>query len=181
MAGCPVCRGPLVTELQRGEVMCAQCGLVVEVVVNVGPEWRFDKGRRVRATPLKLVIKTDMAVGPEHGAQWRMLARFHRETMHSRERRLAAIGGELKRIRECAGLPQSVVEEAEALLKRFFDVVGSLRPEVAAVALLWTAAKAAGVPRPLEDFLKCSKANELRVRRVAWRLKEEMRLGGGPP
>jgi len=36
------------------------------------------------------------------------------------------------------------------------------------------------VPRPLEDFLKCSKADERRVRRVAWRLKEEMRLGGKP-
>jgi len=49
-----------------------------------------------------------------------------------------------------------------------------------AVAVLWTAAKAAGVPRPLEDFLKCSKAEERRVRRVAWRLKEEMRLGRRP-
>ena len=33
------------------------------------------------------------------------------------------------------------------------------------------------MPRPLEDFLKCSRAEERRVRRVAWRLKEEMRLG----
>jgi transcription initiation factor TFIIIB Brf1 subunit/transcription initiation factor TFIIB len=29
MAGYPGCRGPLVTDLQRGEVVCAQCGLVV--------------------------------------------------------------------------------------------------------------------------------------------------------
>jgi transcription initiation factor TFIIIB Brf1 subunit/transcription initiation factor TFIIB len=33
------------------------------------------------------------------------------------------------------------------------------------------------VSRPLEDFLKCSRAEERRVRRVAWRLKEEARLG----
>ena len=43
---------------------------------------------------------------------------------------------------------------------------------------MWTAAKAAGAPRPLEDFLKCSRADERRVRRVAWRLKEVMKLGG---
>jgi transcription initiation factor TFIIIB Brf1 subunit/transcription initiation factor TFIIB len=36
------------------------------------------------------------------------------------------------------------------------------------------------VPRPLEDFLKCSKAEERRVRRVAWRLKEAVRLGRRP-
>jgi hypothetical protein len=46
-----------------------------------------------------------MAVKPEHGARWRRLARFHRETLHGHERRLSAIGGELRRIKECAGLP----------------------------------------------------------------------------
>ncbi len=81
--------------------MCAQCGLVVsESTVDVGPEWRvFDERekRRVRTAPLKLVVKTDMTVKPEHGVQWRRLAKFHRETMHSYERRLSAIGAELKR------------------------------------------------------------------------------------
>jgi transcription initiation factor TFIIIB Brf1 subunit/transcription initiation factor TFIIB len=155
--------------------------VVVESAVDMGPEWRvFDERekRRVRTAPLKLVVKTDMAVKPEHGVQWRRLARFHRETLHGRERRLSKIGAELKRIRECAGLPQSVVEEAESLVKKYFDLVAGFPPEV--VAVLWTAAKAAGVPRPLEDFLKCSKASERRVRRVAWRLKEEMRLGRRP-
>ena len=184
MAGCPVCGGPLITDMQRGEVVCTQCGLVVaESTVDTGPEWRvFDERekRRVRTAPLKLVVKTDMAVKPEHGARWHQLAKFHRETLHGYERRLVKIGAELKRVRECAGLPQSVVEEAEALVKRYFEVVAGFPPEVVAVAVLWTAAKAAGVPRPLEDFLKCSKANERRVRRVAWRLKEEMRLGRRP-
>ena len=71
-----------------------------------------------------------------------------------------------------------MVEEAEALVKRYFDLMAGFPPEV--VAVLWTAAKAAGVPRPLEDFLKCSRAEERRVRRVAWSLKEVMRLGRRP-
>jgi transcription initiation factor TFIIB len=184
VAGCPACGGPLVTDRERGEVVCAQCGLVVaESAVDTGPEWRvFDERekRRVRTAPLKLVVKTDMAVKPEHGVQWRRLAKFHRDTLHGYERRLSVIGGELKRIRECVGLPQGVVEEAESLVKKYFEVVAGFPPEVVAVAVLWTAAKAAGVPRPLEDFLECSKAEERRVRRVAWRLKEEMKLGGKP-
>ncbi len=72
------------------------------------------------------------------------------------------------------------MEEAESLVKRYFDVVGGLQPEVAAVALLWTVAKVAGVPRPLEDFLKCSKADERRVRKAAWRLKEAVRQNRRP-
>ena len=72
------------------------------------------------------------------------------------------------------------MEETEALLKKYFDLVAGFPPEVVAVAVLWTAAEAAGVPRPLEDFLKCSRADERRVRRVAWRLKEVMKLGRRP-
>jgi transcription initiation factor TFIIIB Brf1 subunit/transcription initiation factor TFIIB len=116
MNGCPACGGPLITDRERGEVVCVQCGLVVaESTVDMGPEWRvFDERekRRVRTAPLKLVVKTDMAVRPEHGAQWRRLAKFHRETLHGYERRLAAIGGELKRVRECVGLPQSCVVDS---------------------------------------------------------------------
>jgi transcription initiation factor TFIIIB Brf1 subunit/transcription initiation factor TFIIB len=157
--------------------------VVVESAVDTGPERRVfneREKRRVRTAPLKLVVKTDMAVRPEHGVQWRRLARFHRETLHGRERRLAKIGAELKRVKECVGLPQHAVEEAEALVKRYFEVVAGFPPEVVAVTVLWTAAKAAGAPRPLEDFLKCSRAEERRVRKAAWRLKEEARLGRRP-
>ncbi len=101
---------------------------------------------------------------------------MRRDTLHGcYERRLAKIGGGLKHIRECVSLPQRVAEEAESLVKKYFDVVRSLRPEVAAAALLWTAAKATNAHRPLEDFLKCSKASKRRVRKAAWRLKEAVR------
>jgi transcription initiation factor TFIIIB Brf1 subunit/transcription initiation factor TFIIB len=121
-----------------------------------------------------------MAVKPEHGVRWRRPAKFHRDILHGRERRLAKIGGEIRRVKGCAGLPQSVVEEAESLVKRYFDVVAGFPPEVVAVAVMRTAAKVAGVPRPLGDFLRCSKADERRVRRVAWRLKEVMKLSRWP-
>ncbi len=63
---------------RSGEVARAQCGLVVaEETIDMGPEWRaFNKEKRVRTAPLKLVAKTDMAVKAEHGARWRRLARL---------------------------------------------------------------------------------------------------------
>jgi transcription initiation factor TFIIB len=182
MDKCPVCGGLLITDYERGEVVCMQCGLVVaEAVVDAGPEWRaFEKEERARAAPLKLVVKTDMAVEAEHGVQWLRLAKFHRDILHGYERRLVIIGGEIRRVKECVGLPQSVAEEAESLVKKYFEAVSGFPPEVAAVAVLWTAAKAAGAPRPLADLLKCSKADEGRVRKAAWRLKEIMKLGRRP-
>jgi transcription initiation factor TFIIIB Brf1 subunit/transcription initiation factor TFIIB len=65
-------------------------------------------------------------------------------------------------------------------VKKYFETVAGFPPEVVAVAVLWTAAKAAGMPRPLEDFLRCSRAEGRRVRRVAWRLKEGARLSRRP-
>jgi hypothetical protein len=61
--------------------------------------------------------------------------RLYRETLHGYERRLSAIGGELRRTRECVGLSQHIMGEAEALLS-ISTWWGSLPSEVAAVALL---------------------------------------------
>jgi transcription initiation factor TFIIIB Brf1 subunit/transcription initiation factor TFIIB len=73
-----------------------------------------------------------------------------------------------------------VAEEAETFVRRFFEVVAGFPPEVVAVAVLWTAAKATGAPRPLEDFLKCSRAEERRAREAAWRLKEAVKQSRRP-
>jgi transcription initiation factor TFIIIB Brf1 subunit/transcription initiation factor TFIIB len=67
-----------------------------------------------------------MAVRPEHGARWRRLAKFHRDTLHGFERRLVKIGAEIRRVKECVGLPQSVVEEAEALVRKHLSAVKRL-------------------------------------------------------
>jgi len=46
--------------------------------------------------------------------QWFRLVKFHRGTLHGREERMAKIWAELRGIRECAGLPQRVAEEADS-------------------------------------------------------------------
>jgi len=56
MDRCPVCGGRLITDYERGEVVCTQCGLVVDVVVDTGPEWRPSEKKRVRTAPFKLKL-----------------------------------------------------------------------------------------------------------------------------
>jgi transcription initiation factor TFIIIB Brf1 subunit/transcription initiation factor TFIIB len=146
-----------------------------EAAVDTGPEWRAEE-RGARAAPLKLVVKTDMAVKPEH-IQWFRLTKLHRKLLHRREKRLAKIKAELKRIRECVGLPHHVAEEAESLAKRHLDAAVGLPPEAVAVALMWMAAKAAGAPRPLDDFLYCSRTDAQKVKRAVWRLMEAVKPG----
>jgi transcription initiation factor TFIIIB Brf1 subunit/transcription initiation factor TFIIB len=58
--------------------------------------------------------------------------------------------------------------------------VGHCLPYPQHINTCLNAAKAVGAPRPLEDLLRCSKADERRVRKVAWRLKEVMRQSRRP-
>ncbi|MFZ8812048.1 MAG: TFIIB-type zinc ribbon-containing protein [Pyrobaculum sp.] len=62
MAGCPACAGPLVDDRERGEVVCAQSGLVVtESTVDVGPEWRTFERERSASELRRLCYDSTMA------------------------------------------------------------------------------------------------------------------------
>jgi transcription initiation factor TFIIIB Brf1 subunit/transcription initiation factor TFIIB len=114
----------------------------------------------------------------EHGTRWLALASFYRDALHGREMRLASIGAEVGRVRECAGAPHRAAEAALALVRRHVHDLEGL--PAGAVAALWLASKDLGEPRPLSDFLKCSKADKSAVKRAAWRLDELVR-GRRPP
>ena len=58
---------------------------------------------RIRAAPLRLVSRTEIGVKAGHGARRLALAGFYRDTLHGKEARLAVIGAEVSRIRECVG------------------------------------------------------------------------------
>jgi len=124
------------------------------------------------------VNKTEIGVKAEHGTRWLALAGFNRDTLHGKEARLAAIGAEVSRVRECAGAPHRAAEAAMALVRRHIYELEGL--SAVAVAALWLAARDLGEPRPLGDFLRCSKADKSAVKRAAWRLDELVR-GRRPP
>jgi len=133
---------------------------------------------RIRAAPLRLVNKTEIGMKAEHGPRWLALASFNRDALHGKEMRLASIGAEISRIRECAGAPHRVAEAALALVRRHVYELEGL--SAGAVAALWLAARDLGEPRPLGDFLKCNRADKSAVKRAAWRLDELVR-GRRPP
>ena len=95
---------------------------------------------RIRAAPLRLVSKTEIGVKAEHGTRWLALASFDRDTLHGKERRLAAIGAEISRVRECADAPHRVAEAALALVRRhIYELEGLSAGAIAAAVALWLA------------------------------------------
>jgi hypothetical protein len=93
----------------------------------------------MRAAPLRLVSKTEIGVRMEHGPRWLDLAGFYRDTLHGREMRLASIGAEVSRVRECAGAPHRVAEAAIALVRRHIYELEGLSAGAIAAAALWLA------------------------------------------
>ena len=59
---CPACSGSLIGDLDRGEIICPDCGYVaVDQTEDIGPEWKAidleDKSKRVRVgSPMTLTI-----------------------------------------------------------------------------------------------------------------------------
>jgi transcription initiation factor TFIIIB Brf1 subunit/transcription initiation factor TFIIB len=86
----------------------------------------------------------------------------------------------MSRVRECAGAPHRVAEAALELARRHIYDLEGLSAGAIAAAALWLAARDLGEPRPLGDFLKCSRADRSAVKRAAWRLNEAAR-GRRPP
>jgi len=68
------------------------------------------------------------------------LASFDRDALNWREMRLAAIGAEIGRVRECAGAPHRVAEAAIALVRRHVHDLEGLSAGAMAAAALWLAA-----------------------------------------
>jgi transcription initiation factor TFIIIB Brf1 subunit/transcription initiation factor TFIIB len=126
------------------------------------------------------VGRTEIGVKAGHGPRWLALAGFYRDALDWREARPASIDAEMSRVRECAGAPHRVAEAAMALVRRHVYDLEGLSAGAIAVAALWLAARDLGEPRPLGDFLKCSKADKSAVKRAAWRLDELVR-GRRPP
>jgi transcription initiation factor TFIIB len=99
----------------------------------------------------------------------------------SYEDNLARAAQELERLKALTGVPRPCVEQALEIYRQALEkeLAAGWSPEAMAAAALYMACRTLKMPRPLGDFMKCSKADRSAVRRAAWRLNELVR--GRPP
>jgi transcription initiation factor TFIIIB Brf1 subunit/transcription initiation factor TFIIB len=100
----------------------------------------------------------------------------------SYEDNLARAAQELERLKSSMGVPRPCVEQALEIYRQALEkeLAAGWSVEAMAAAALYMACRDLGEPRPLRDFLKCSKADRSAVKRAAWRLDELVR-GRRPP
>ncbi|GAA0680401.1 transcription initiation factor IIB [Natronoarchaeum mannanilyticum] len=188
---CPECGGQVVSDEERGETVCADCGLVVEEdEIDRGPEWRAfdaaekDEKSRVGAPTTKMMHDDGLSTNigwQDKDAYGQSLSSRQREKMSrlrtwnerfrtrdSKERNLKQALGEIDRMASALGLPDTVRETASVIYRRALDedLLPGRSIEGVATASLYAAARQAGTPRSLDEIDAVSRVDRDEIART---------------
>ncbi|ACV10741.1 Transcription factor TFIIB cyclin-related [Halorhabdus utahensis DSM 12940] len=198
---CPECGGGLVTDSERGETVCGECGLVVEEdEIDPGPEWRAfdaaekDQKSRVGAPTTNMMHDKGLSTNigwQDKDAYGNSLSSRQREKMQrlrtwnerfrtrdSKERNLKQALGEIDRMASALGLPENVRETASVIYRRALDenLLPGRSIEGVATASLYAAARQAGNPRSLDEIERVSRIGRMELTRTYRYVVRELNL-----
>ncbi|MFB6095397.1 MAG: transcription initiation factor IIB family protein [Halodesulfurarchaeum sp.] len=198
---CPECGGNLVVDEERGETVCADCGLVVEEdEIDHGPEWRAfepderEEKSRVGAPTTQMMHDKGLSTNigwQDKDAYGRALSSRQRQKMQrlrtwnerfrtqsSKDRNLKQALGEIERMASALGLPQTVRETASVIYRRALEenLLPGRSIEGVATASLYAAARQAGTPRSLDEVENVSRVDRSEVARTYRYVVRELNL-----
>ncbi|ERG89691.1 MAG: transcription initiation factor TFIIIB, Brf1 subunit/Transcription initiation factor TFIIB [halophilic archaeon J07HX5] len=198
---CPECAGNLIVDDERGETVCADCGLVVsEDEIDPGPEWRAfdarekDEKSRVGAPTTKMMHDKGLSTNigwQDKDAYGNALSSRQREKMQrlrtwnerfrtrdSKERNLKQALGEIDRMASALGLPENVRETASVIYRRALDenLLPGRSIEGVSTAALYAAARKAGTPRSLDELTRVSRVDKDEIARTYRYVVRELNL-----
>lgn len=199
---CPECGSTkLRKHSRRGEVLCGDCGLVLEEnMIQEGPEWRaFDAEQRASrartGAPLKymspnkgLVTEIDQynrdvrggRIAPSQQAQMYRMRKWHKRASisNSIERNLAIALTELNRVASHLGLSESI-REASALLYRKCVEKGLIRGrqiESVVSAVVYAICRQYGIPRTLDEISNVAEIPKKEIGRTYRLITQELEI-----
>ncbi|WP_232688448.1 transcription initiation factor IIB [Halobacterium zhouii] len=202
---CPECGGDLVADEERGETVCADCGLVVEEdEIDRGPEWRAfnaseqDQKSRVGAPTTNMMhdkgLSTNIgwqdkdAYGNSLSSKQRQKMQRLRKwnerfrTRNSKERNLKQALGEIERMSSALGLPKNVRETASVIYRRALseNLLPGRSIEGVATSALYAAARQANTPRSLDEVANVSRVERDEIARTYRYVARELGLEVAP-
>lgn len=173
---CPACSGSLIGDLDRGEIICPDCGYVaVDQTEDIGPEWKAidleDKSKRVRVgSPMTLTIH-DYGLSTKIGSEMKdssgnsvdphMRASLNRmnkwqnriRTSTSSERTLSKMLSRITDLCDSLNLPRNVSETAAQIYRNAsrMQVAKSKSTIGIASAVVYLACRKCQVHRSLKE------------------------------
>jgi len=198
---CPECGGNVVADEERGESVCAECGLVVEEgSIDRGPEWRAfdaaekDSKSRVGAPTTKMMhddgLSTNIGWQDKDAYGNSLSSRQRRKmqrlrtwnerfrTRNSKERNLKQALGEIDRMASALGLPEEVRETASVIYRRALDedLLPGRSIEGVATASLYAAARQMRTPRSIDEVANVSRIDDMEFKRTYRYIVRELGL-----
>ena len=199
---CPECESAeVVTDADRGELICEGCGLVVEEGnIDLGPEWRAfnhserqEKSRVGAPTTQTMHDKglTTTIDWKDRDAYGRSISSKKRSQMHrlrkwqerirtkdAGERNLQFALSEVDRMASALGVPRSVREVASVIYRRALkeDLIRGRSIEGVATSCLYAACRQEGIPRSLEEIADVSRVDRKEIGRTYRYVSHELSL-----
>ncbi len=193
--------GHLVRDYARGELVCEDCGLVIdEQIIDQGPEWRAfdaDQGEKRARTgaPMTYTIH-DKGLSTEIGwknkdsygksiptrnrAQLYRLRKWQRRirVSNATERNLAFALSELDRMASGMGLPRNVRETAAMVYRKAVNknLIRGRSIEGVVAASLYAACRQCNVPRTLDEIAGASRVGRKEIGRTYRFMTRELKL-----
>ncbi|MCX9076225.1 MAG: transcription initiation factor IIB, partial [Candidatus Methanoperedens sp.] len=175
---CPECGShTLVHDYERAELVCNECGLVVDAdFIDQGPEWRaFDHDQRMKRSrvgaPMTYTIHDKglstmidwrnrdsygKSISSKSRAQLYRLRKWQRRirVSNATERNLAFALSELDRMASALGLSRNVRETAAVVYRKAVEknLIRGRSIEGVAAAALYAACRQCNVPRTLDEI-----------------------------
>jgi transcription initiation factor TFIIB len=203
---CPECEaGNLVADAGGSELVCEDCGLVVEERnVDRGPEWRaFNHQERQSKSRVGAPTTNTMhdkgltttidwknkdaygrSLSSEKRSQMHRLRKWQERirTKDAGERNLQFALSELNRMSSALGVPRSVQEVASVIYRRALkeDLIRGRSIEGVATSALYAACRKEGIPRSLEEVSEVARVDRKEIGRTYRYVSQELELGMEP-
>ena len=203
---CPECESDnLVTHGGQGELLCEECGLIVEENnVDRGPEWRAfnqqerESKSRVGAPTTKTMHDKGLTTTIDwqnKDAYGRSLSSEKRSQMHrlrkwqerirtkdAGERNLQFALSEIDRMASALGVPRAVREVASVIYRRALaeDLIRGRSIEGVATSALYAACRQEGIPRSLDEVAEVSRVPQKEIGRTYRYIAQELGLELAP-
>jgi len=194
---CPECKGiNLIINKDRGEVICKECGLVVEEkMVDFDQEWRefdddSDNKRRRTGAPMTYT-KYDRGLGTDVGqkediyklkgkerSKFFRLRKWQYRISTAIERNLKLALAELKRVSSYLKLPESVEEESARIYTLAVQrgLVRGRSMESVVAGALYAACRRHEVPRTLDELSEASGIDKKEIGRTYRFITRELQI-----
>lgn len=162
---CDHCKSTNVVEDKNsGELICGDCGNVIEKIIYPEPEWRAysysDRVKRERAGAPITPLLHDMGLSTRCRTSF---SRFY----SSEDRAIIEVLSEIYRISSSLNISEPVAQTAATFLRKIgkSDKFVKRHPKVLAISLLYLSLRAHGIPRDLKELAKAAGADQ----RMAWK------------